>query len=518
MKESIIVDTKNKKSVISRDIYGHFSEHLGRCIYGGFWVGKDSDIPNIHGYNKAVVEAFKELDIPNLRWPGGLFADEYHWKDGIGPKENRKRMVNTNWGGVTEDNSFGTHEFFGLCDELGCKPYICGNVGSGTVQEMDEWIEYMTFSGESPMSRLRAENGRKEPWKLDYFGVGNENWGGGGNMRPEFYADMYRRYQTFVRQYGDNKIFKIAGGANVDDYNWTEVLMKNAHWLMDGLSLHYYTYEYRWEDKKPATGFTKEGWYRIMRNAFRMDELIRRHGEIMDKYDPAKRVAMVVDEWGNWFAPKEGTNPGFLEQDNSVCDALVAGITLNIFNNHSDRVRVANLAQAVNVLQSPVLTQGDKIVLTPTWHVLHQYKGHQGATLLGTSAAYSYCGVNDVPDYNASLRGVSAKEDVIVPGLSVSASEKDADSKSGAKKQYLVTVANVDAETSKEIEISFAHLEGAIKSATATVVTGEKMDTINSFENGDAVTEKSLSVKIIDEQTVSINLGAYSVAAITVLA
>ncbi len=237
----------------------------------------------------------------------------------------------------------------------------------------------------------------------------------------------------------------------------------------------------------------------------------------MDKYDPDKRVAMVVDEWGNWFSPKKGTNPGFLEQDNSVCDAVVAGITLNIFNNHSDRVRIANLAQAVNVLQSPVLTQGDKIVLTPTWHVLHQYKGHQGATLLGTSAAYSYCGVNDVPDYNASLRGLKAKEDVVVPGLSVSASEKDAPEKSGAKKQYLVTIANADADTSKEVEISFAHLDASIKSATATVVTGDKMDTINTFGQEDAVTEKTLQVKINDGNTVSINLGAHAVAAVTVL-
>jgi alpha-N-arabinofuranosidase len=329
---------------------------------------------------------------------------------------------------------------------------------------------------------------------------------------------MYRRYQTFVRQYGENKIFKIAGGANVDDYNWTDVLMRNAHWLMDGLSLHYYTYEYRWEEKKPATGFSEEGWYRIMRNAFRMDELIRRHGEIMDRYDPDKRVAMVVDEWGNWFAPKEGTNPGFLEQDNSVCDAVVAGITLNIFNNHSDRVRIANLAQAVNVLQSPVLTKGDSVVLTPTWHVLHQYKGHQGATLLGTSAAYSYCGVNGVPDYNASLRGVQAKENVVVPGLSVSASEKDAPEKSGARKQYLVTIANTDASASKEVEISFAHLDGTIKSASATVVTGERMDTINTFGQEDAVTEKTLQVKVNDGNSVSINLGAHAVAAVTVLA
>ena len=506
MKESIIVDTRDKKSTISRDIYGHFSEHLGRCIYGGFWVGKDSPIPNIHGYNKAVVQAFKDIDIPNLRWPGGCFADEYHWKDGIGAKENRKRMINTNWGGVVEDNSFGTHEFFGLCEELGCKPYVCGNVGSGSVQEMDEWIEYMTFSGESPMANLRAANGRKEPWKLDFFGVGNENWGCGGNMRPEFYADQYRRYQTFVRQYGQNKIFKIAGGANVDDYRWTEVLMREAGRLMDGLSLHYYTYEYGWEDKRSATEFDTEGWYRIMKNAWRMDELVRRHSEVMDKFDKEKRVALVVDEWGNWFKAEPGTNPGFLYQQNSVCDAVVAGIHLNIFNNHSDRVRIANLAQAVNVLQAPVLTEGDKIVLTPTWHVLHQYKGHQGATLLGTSAATASAGVFD--------------KNITVPALSVSASENPAASGAaqGAKTQYLVTVANADHDDSRTVDVTFAHLAASIASATATVVTGDAPNTVNTFDRSDAVTEKALAVTVTGANSLRIDLPAHAVAAISVLA
>ena len=504
MKEYITVDTKDTKQTISRDIYGHFSEHLGRCIYGGFWVGKDSPIPNIHGYNKAVVEAFKELDIPNLRWPGGCFADEYHWKDGIGPKENRKRMINTNWGGVVEDNSFGTHEFMGLCEELGCKPYVCGNVGSGTVQEMDEWVEYMTFSGESPMANLRAANGRKEPWKLDYFGVGNENWGCGGNMRPEFYADLYRRFQTFVRQYGKNKIFKIAGGANIDDYRWTDVLIQQAGRFMDGLSLHYYTYESHWGDFRSATGFDKEGWYRIMKNAWRMDELVRRHSEVMDKYDAEKRVALVVDEWGNWFAPEPGTNPGFLYQQNSVCDAVVAGIHLNIFNNHSDRVRIANLAQAVNVLQAPVLTEGDKIILTPTWHVLHLYKAHQGATLLATRAASATAGVYE--------------KDITVPALSVSASQKAAAGSTGAQTQYFVTVANADYDDSRTVVVDFAHLAGSIQSASGVIVTGDAPNTVNTFERGDAVTEKALSVTVLDAHTVSIELPAHAVAGITVLA
>ena len=504
MKEKIVVDTLDKKQTISRDIYGHFSEHLGRCIYGGFWVGKDSKIPNVHGYNKAVVQAFKDIDIPNLRWPGGCFADEYHWKDGIGPYATRKRMINTNWGGVIEDNSFGTHEFMGLCGELDCKPYICGNVGSGSVQEMDEWIEYITFDGESPMARLRAENGHEKAWKLDYFGVGNENWGCGGNMRAEFYADNYRRYQTFVRQYGKDKIFKIAGGANGDDYHWTDVLMESAGSMMDGLSMHYYTFEDSWANKHPATGFGKAGWYRILKNAFHIDEIIRRHDEVMSRHDPEKRVALVVDEWGNWFECEPGTNPGFLYQQNSVCDAVVAAVHLNIFNNHSDRVRIANLAQAVNVLQSPVLTEGDKIVLTPTWHVFHAFKAHQGATLLGTSFA----------SQSAIFHDEEQKKDIKIPGLSVSASERE----DGGRTSYLITVANPDVDRSKTVEISLAGLKGKIQSATGTIINGDKMDTINSFEKGDAVTEKTLAVKLLDGDSMEIELPAHAVAAVTVTA
>ncbi len=499
MKQSIIVNTKNKKSQISRDIYGHFSEHLGRCIYGGFWVGKNSPIPNINGYRKDVVQAFKDIDIPNLRWPGGCFADEYHWKDGIGPYESRKRMVNTHWGGVVEDNSFGTNEFMGLCEELGCKPYITGNVGSGSVQEMNEWIEYITFNGESPMSRLREQNGHKDAWKLDFFGVGNENWGCGGNMRPEFYADLYRRFQTYVRQYGKDKIFKVACGPNSDDYNWTDVLMKNAGNLMDGLSLHNYTFDAPWNDRKPATDFDKETYYKALQSAFRMEELVRRHDEIMTKYDSAKRVALVVDEWGLWTAVEPGTNPGFLYQQNTMRDAVIAGIHLNIFNNHSDRVKIANLAQAVNVIQSPVLTEGDKIVLTPTWHVFHMYKGHQDAQLLETSFATESAG-----DY---------EKNILVPGLSVSASEKK-DEKTG-KTKYLVTVVNTDCEKSNTIDIAFANLPKTIEKAEGSIIASDKMNDFNSFDKADLIVEKALKVNILDGQTLLIDMPSNSVASVS---
>lgn len=490
--DTVVVSCNKEGSKISRDIYGHFSEHLGRCIYGGFWVGKDSDIPNINGYRKDVVEAFKEIDIPNLRWPGGCFADEYHWRDGIGPYESRKRMINTHWGGVVEDNSFGTHEFMGLCEVLGCKPYVNGNVGSGTVQEMSEWVEYMTFAGESPMSKLREANGRKEPWKLDFFGVGNESWGCGGNMRPEYYADLYRRYQTYVRQYGPNKIFKIACGPNSSDWNWTEVLMKNAAQFMDGLSLHHYSIAPSWTEKERAAEFSEKTWYELLRNASYMETLCRRHDEIMSKYDPEKRIALVVDEWGAWHEVEKDTNPGFLYQQNTVRDALVAGITLNIFNNHSDRVRVANIAQAVNVLQSPVLTEGSKMVKTPTWYVFHSYKAHMDAVLLKSTVATGTVGIADDAKLDAITASASRKDDL-----------------------YTISLTNADLNNKRTVTISLDSFNGSVKNAQALVIAGENMNSMNTFENPEQVVEKPLAVKVTGNDIV-VEMPARSVVTVTV--
>ena len=390
----LVIDANRKLSKINKEIQGQFSEHLGRCIYEGLYVGENSDIPNVNGMRTDVVEALKNIKVPVLRWPGGCFADEYHWKDGIGPKESRKKMINTNWGGVVEDNSFGTHEFFELCRQIGCETYINGNMGSGTVQEMSEWVEYMTFDGVSPMADLRAENGHEKPWTVDFFGVGNENWGCGGNMNPEFYGNMYRRYQTFVRDYdGNKKIRKIACGANSDDYEWTQEVMKacfrrispQQHGMMDGLSLHYYTVPETWDHKGSATEFAEKDWYKTMKKTMYMEELIRRHSAIMDQYDPDKKVGMIVDEWGTWYDVEPGTNPGFLYQQNTMRDALVAGINLNLFNKHSDRVKMANIAQMVNVLQSMILTEGEKMVKTPTYHVFDLYQVHQENDLLASS-------------------------------------------------------------------------------------------------------------------------------------
>lgn len=485
----LVINANNKKSKINKNIYGHFSEHLGRCIYGGLYVGENSEIPNTNGMRNDVVEALKNIKIPVLRWPGGCFADEYHWKDGIGPKETRKRMINTHWGGVVEDNSFGTHEFFELCEQLGCEPYVNGNVGSGTVQEMSEWVEYMTFDGISPMAELRAKNGSKNSWRLKYFGVGNENWGCGGNMRPEYYADLYRRYQTYVRNYGDNKIFKIACGANVNDYNWTDTVMKNAHWLMDGISLHYYTVPGTWETKKTARNFDEADYYETISKTLYMDELIKNHSGIMDGYDPQKRVGLIVDEWGTWYKVEDGTNPGFLYQQNTMRDAIVAAVNLNIFNSHSDRVVMANLAQTVNVLQAVILTEGEKMVKTPTYHVFDLYKNHQDAFLLD-----SYIDADMTAGENS------------VPELHVSASKSDGSI-------IHATVANISATKEQTVagEISGIKIGGV----TGRIING-KIDDCNDFDSTEKVKINPLEGINYNENGFTVKLPPCSVCEITI--
>ncbi len=481
----ILINTMDKKSRINKNIYGNFSEHLGRCIYQGIFVGEDSPIPNKNGIRTDVVEALKQIRLPVLRWPGGCFADEYHWRDGIGPKESRKRMINTHWGGVVEDNSFGTHEFLELCGQVGCEPYINGNLGSGTVQEMSEWMEYMTFDGVSPMAQLREKNGRKEPWKIKYFGVGNENWGCGGNMRPEFYADQYRRYQTYVRNYGENKVFKIACGPNSDDYRWTEQVMEIAGAYMDGLSLHYYTVPTgNWEAKGSATEFTEEEYFATLKAANYMEELVTKHCQIMDRQDPAHRVALIVDEWGTWYDVEPGTNPGFLYQQNTMRDAMVAALTLNIFNSHSDRIAMANIAQMVNVLQAILLTEGDKLVRTPTYHVFDLYKRHQNAVLLGTFAeTQELCGI---------------------PDLSVSASIDDAGT-------VCITAANLNPREACPVEIVLAGMEP--KKVEGRILSGSMRD-LNDFEHPDRVRPTDLTDIKPEGSTLRLTLPPCSVAEI----
>ena len=484
---SVVIDGSNPKSTISRHIYGHFSEHLGRCIYDGFWVDQSLDVPKKDRIRLDIVDALKKIKVPNLRWPGGCFADEYHWRDGIGPRNQRPFMVNTNWGGVSEDNSFGTHEFLELCQLINCEAYIAGNVGSGTVEEMAKWVEYMNSDAKSTMTELRKQNGRPEPWRVKFWGVGNESWGCGGNMTPDYYADQYKRYATYARDYNNAPLYRIASGASSGDYNWTETMMKKAGWMMWGLTLHHYTLPTgNWGKKGSATSFDEQEYFNTMVNCLQMEELVTRHSTIMDKYDPQKKVALVVDEWGIWTDVEPGTNPGFLYQQNSLRDALVAGTTLNIFNNHCDRVRMANLAQTINVLQALILTKGNDMLLTPTYHAFDLFKAHMDAKMLPVNF--------NSPDYV-----VNGKK---IPAINMSASQDS----SGA---IHITIVNLD--PNKKISLKSNLVGVKWKTASGQVLTSKKLTDYNSFENKEVVKISPFTGAKKDGENLVVELPAQSI-------
>jgi alpha-N-arabinofuranosidase len=488
---TLVVHADQPGAVINKNIYGQFSEHLGHCIYGGIWVGTDSPIPNTNGYSNAVLAALRDLKVPILRWPGGCFADEYHWRDGIGPMEKRPSIYNSHWGGVVENNHFGTHEFLNLCEMLGIEPYVCVNVGSGTVQEAMEWVEYMTSDSDSPMANLRRSNGREKPWKVHYVAVGNESWGCGGSMRPEFYADNFRRYNTFLKNYlpgKENALQRVACGPAGDDYDWTETLMKLAGKEMNGLALHSYTIPTgSWEKKGSATEFGMPLYYSSLGNTLKMEEMIERHSVIMDKYDPAKKVGLIVDEWGIWTDVEPGTNPGFLYQQNSMRDAIIAALNLHIFQAHADRVRGANIAQMVNVLQAMLLTDpSGRVLLTPTYHVFRMLAPHQGAVLLPSELATS------------NLTGTQQT----IPQVSASASRD-------AKGAVHVSLVNTDPEKSVTVAVTLGGYQP--RSVSGEILTAPAATSHNTFEAPAAVSPKPFAGASLSAGSLSATLPPLSV-------
>lgn len=383
------VHTDQPGPKISRYIYGQFVEHLGRGVYDGIWVGPQSPIPNTRGIRNDVVAALRELSVPVVRWPGGCFADEYHWRDGIGDRAKRPVRRNNWWDGL-ESNAFGTHEFFDFAQMIGADTYLSVNVASSNPTEMREWLEYLTSKGQDNIANERRANGRDAPFKVDFIGIGNESWGCGGNMTPDYYANELRRFGTFVHKKGlafhDNQDVtaqRVASGANNLDTNWTDVVTKQAGHQMDAISLHYYalaTGDWVNRNTAKATGFAEAEWNGILYQATRMEDVLNVHEAVLDRNDPDRRIGLFVDEWGSWYAPETGTNPAHLYQQNSLRDALLAASTLNIFHRHTARVRMANIAQAVNVLQAMLLTDGAAMTRTPTFYVFRMYKPFQGAT------------------------------------------------------------------------------------------------------------------------------------------
>ncbi len=487
----VVLRTDEAKDTISRMIYGQFAEHLGSCVYEGIWVGEDSDIPNTKGYRNDALEALRELKVPVLRWPGGCFADDYHWRDGVGDKSKRPTLINNNWGGTQEDNSFGTHEFFNLCEMLGIEPYLSVNIGSGTVQEAAQWIEYVTAPN-GPMAAERAANGRKEPWKLKFTGIGNESWGCGGEMRPEYYSDVYRRYSVYMRNQPGNKLFRIASGASDYDYNWTKTLMSRVGaGRMDGLSLHYYTVA-DWNKKGSATDFDTEVYYNTIGKCLEIEPVLERHIAIMDEKDPERRVGLMVDEWGTWFDEEPGTVAGHLFQQNTMRDAMVAALTLNVFHRHAGRVRMANIAQLANVLQAMWLTKGDKLVLTPTYYVFKMYRPHQDAVLIPLNVDCD------------TIRDSNGRN---IPALAATASR-------AADGSVTVTVTNPMADRTAKVEIELPKGVGR-KIASAELLAAPDVHARNTFENPDAVKLSELkNVKIKGDRLV-MELPAVSVGGVT---
>lgn len=488
----LVVYADSGKYTISKHIYGQFSEHLGRGVYEGLWVGEDSDIPNTRGIRNDVLNALKKIHVPNLRWPGGCFADEYHWLDGIGDPAKRPKMINTNWGGVVEDNSFGTHQFLDLCDMLGTEPYITANVGSGTVEEMSDWVEYLTFDGTSPMADLRRENGRDKPWKIKYWGVGNENWGCGGNMRPEYYADLYSRFATYCKNYGNNRLYRIAGGSYHDDYNWTEVLLKNVkHELMDDISMHFYVINRDWNDKASSTEFDETGYFLVVKKATLMDGYIAGHSKVLDKYDPDNTISLILDEWGAWHAEEPGSKSGFLYQQNTLRDAMVAALHFNIFHKHCQRVHMTNIAQMVNVLQALILTDKEKMILTPTYHVFDMYKDNMDATYLPCQLTSEDYTVGD-----EKMKAVSASSSLTKDG------------------KININLVNVHASKSMDIVCEVKGFNA--KSVKGHILTARKINAYNSFDNPENVMVNSFKDFNIKDGKLNVKMPAKSIIVLQV--
>ena len=480
-----VLDADLGRDTISRHIYGQFAEHLGRLVYDGVWTRASATEP--WRLRDDVVQALRKLQVPNIRWPGGCFADYYHWRDGVGPRESRPSVVNNNWGGVTEDNGVGTHEYLALADAIGAEPFVVGNLGSGTVQEMHDWWEYLNHPGASPMSNLRRANGQTAPFEVRMWGLGNESWGCGGNMRPEYYADEYKRYASFLPAYGNVRPFRVATGPTDDDYRWTEVVMREAGGMIDGLDLHHYTLAGTWASKGSATSFGEREWFASMRNALAVDEMITRHSAIMDRYDPQKRVALIVGEWGTWHDVEPGTNPGFLFQQSTMRDALVAAVSLDIFNQHADRVRGANIAQMVNVLQAMILTRGNALVLTPTYHVFEFYTVHHDALLLPLhvveAARYGY-GTD-------SLRATSATASRDARGV------------------MHMTMSNIDPNRARTVVVE---LRGARASQVAgRILAAPAMNGHNTFEQPEVVRPVAFTGARVADGRLTVTLPARSV-------
>jgi alpha-N-arabinofuranosidase len=477
------IDASKPGARIDRNLFGQFAENLGHGLYEGIWVGPDSPIPNTRGIRNDVVAALRELKVPNVRWPGGCFADQYHWRKGIGPRDKRPVTINTAWGNVVDTNSFGTDEFMDFLHQIGSTPYVSINVGSGTPQEAAEWLEYLTAAAPTSLQKERAANGHPDPYKVGFLGIGNESWSCGGDMTADYYISQLKIYSRFVEndnpaQRDSNQMLKIAVGPGFPETEWTEAVMKawqhhDWSWNFDGLSVHWYTTPGGWPLSEPSTDFSVDDYAKTLKSTLFMDDFIRKQETAMDKYDPQKKVALVVDEWGGWYKALPGTNKDFLLQQNSIRDAILASLNLNIFARHADRVRMANIAQMINVIQAMILTDKEKMVLTPTYYVFKMYVPFQDAAFVPVA-------------FDA---GTYRQGDTTLPRIDAIAA-KSTDGK------LLLEITNLDAENPVTIDADTTGI--AAKSASAETLTAAAVDSINTFASPNTVVPKPAAVKIRD--------------------
>ena len=426
--DKIYLVLPEKTGHISRDIYGVFSEHIGGVIYDGIYVGEDSPVPNVHGFRREIIDRLRAADIPMIRWPGGCFAEIYDWRDGIGPKKDRPVRINwwTEWDGRYEPNQVGTDEFLDFCALCGAEPYIAANITSTTPLHIRDWIDYCNSpAGTTTMAKLREQNGHREPYNVKLWGVGNETWGGGGNMTPESYAMEYRRYSEIMNN-ASKGLSLIASGANAGDIGWTRGMLEtlqNSDKIMAGMSFHYYC-----GAAGDPLAFTDAEWYRLLAQAGKMQDLIDRHWATVVSYGMEAKAKLCIDEWGCWHPGGSGPSKGYnlFEQQSTVRDAAVTAHTLNIFNNNSAKIRLCTVAQLVNNLHCLFLSGGEHCICTPTYHVFDMYKYHQEAEAVRTIA-----------ECDALPEGL--------PGISVSASVKDG--------ILTVTAANLSAVEDREISL-----------------------------------------------------------------
>ena len=464
----LIIHLDEPIGTIRPELYGHFAEHLGGCVYGGLWVGETSSIPNDAGLRLDVLQALRRLHIPVLRWPGGCFADDYHWEDGVGAPSERPRRFNAWWGHDVDDNAFGTHEFLRLCELLGAKPYLAGNLGSGSPREMKQWVEYCNFTGDTTLVRRRRANGSAEPFNVQYWGIGNESWGCGGSMCPEDYAGFYKRFATYLgtltRPPTRMPLTLIACGPNGNDADWTRRFFRKAgpppsagggDWMLHGIGAHFYA-----GTAGTATEYDVDQWYTLLHRALQVEQLILDQRAVLDEFDPQRKIGLLIDEWGTWHPPAPGDAANHLWQQNTMRDALVAALTLNVFNTHADKLLMCNIAQVVNVLQAMVLTDGDRMLLTPTYHVFALMRPHQGGTAVRVS-----CDARPV-------KFASGEEMATLPGLHASASVND----------RTLTLSVVNPHASLPVEADLLLRPGGGGAWTARTLAHAELSAHNTFE------------------------------------